>query len=299
MVRRLIINRPYKNSTYARIPAIFRVKVPSQMLRNVANLIPYLRGELHAKAKTLKRLHGDVQQESQRVTPASSVRLHDLLVSLNNVIIKIDSYMNACLDLATFGGDSELSGSIKESLEKGSSVELVEFLEVLQSHTKTIIKCLDDILKGVIDTETLMSQSITTGDANTGQPVRVGFIAKVGVGIAITGAIYGYVEPSTWLVAASFILGVLAVVAAVYQNWHCYMDAGQHQENILHMLMENLKAELKCLRQEVDKCKRVGESLQEKLGNCILSGDFDSDASVSVLNFAKTCNELQVTLQQD
>ena len=255
----------------------------------MANLIPHLRGELHTKAKTLKRLHGDLKQESQRVTSAaSSVRLQDLLVSLNRVIIKIDSYMNACLDLATFGGDNDLSSNIKESLEKGSSTELEEFLEVLQSHTKTIIERLDDILKGVKDTETLLAQSITTGDANTGQSVQVGHFAKVGVGIATVGAICGSVlVPSTALIAGSVVIGVLAFSPDVFLNWHRVQDAHENK------LMEYLEEELKCLQQEADRCMTVGKNLQEKLGSYVLSRDFDSGASLSVSTFAKACNELK------
>ena len=283
-------------------------KVQSKMLQSIANLIPHLRGELHTNAKTLKRLHRDVQQESQRVTPASSVKLQDLLVSLNQVMIKIDSYTEACLDLATFGGDGDLSSSIKEGLEKGSSMELVEFLEVLQSYVQTVIERLDDILRGVSETQTLMSQTVAAGDAiNGGQPTPVGCISTVGVGIAVVGAFCGcvvpeafLVVPSTWLIAGSFMIGVLAVGADVFQSWHCDIDSGSGPKNTLHVLMESLKEELKCLRQEIDRCKRVGKDLQEKLANCIQSdGDFDSGASISVFNVAEACNELRLILEQD
>lgn len=280
-----------------------------RLLQDVADVIPKLSGKLYENAQSLQRLHKDVEQESQRVTPSSAVKLQDLRVSLNNVVVKIKSCTNACLDLATFGSDDDLCSSIEKNLEKRKSEELVDFLEILQSYAKTIGECLDDVLREVAETETFILQNTTAGDPSNvsiaGNQHSTKYKA-VGYVIATFGSICGCVMQSFFVTLGSFLIGTVVV------DWYGGVlrgtekggrrgggggDHGGGADPFETRLTDSLKKQLLHLKQEVTRRREVVETLEEKLENCISHGDFDSGASDGATNIVNTCNKLKMTIE--
>ena len=272
-----------------------------RLLQDVADVIPKLSGKLYENAQSLQRLHKDVEQESERVTPSSAIKLQDLRVSLNNVVVKIKSCTEACLDLATFGSDDSLCSSIEENLEKRKSEELVDFLEILQQYAKTISECLDDVLREVAETETFMVQNAIGGD-----PSNVMSIAgnqhstkykAVGYMIATFGSICGCVMQSFFVTLSSFLIGT--VVVDWYGGVMRGTEKGGRRGGGETGLIDSLKKQLQYLKQEVNRRREVVETLEEKLENCISHGDFDSGASDGATNIVNTCSKLKMTIEEN
>lgn len=270
-----------------------------RLLQDVADVIPKLSGKLYENAQSLQRLHKDVEQESERVTPSSAIKLQDLGISLNNVVVKIKSCTNACLDLATFGSDDDLCSSIKENLEKRKSEELVDFLEILQQYAKTISECLDDVLREVAETETFMVQNAIGGDpsnvvSTAGNQHSTKYKA-VGYMIATFGSVCGCVMQSFFVTLSSFLIGT--VVVDWYGGVMRGTEKGGRRGGGETGLIDSLKKQLQYLKQEVNRRREVVETLEEKLENCISHGDFDSGASDGATNIVNTCSKLKMTIE--
>ena len=281
-----------------------------RLLQDVADVIPKLSGKLYENSQSLQRLQKDVEQESQCVTPSSAIKLQDLRVSLNNVIVKIKSCTEACLDLATFGSDDNLCSSIEENLEKRKSEELVDFLEILQRYAKTISECLDDVLREVAETETFMVQNAIGGDpsnvvSTAGNQHSTKYKA-VGYMIATFGSVCGCVMQSFFVTLSSFLIGTVMV------DWYGGVmrgtekggrrgggegDHGGGANSFETGLMDSLKKQLQHLKQEVNRRREVVETLEKKLENCISHGDFDSGASDGATNIVNTCSKLKMTIK--
>ena len=282
-----------------------------RLLQDVADVIPQLSSELHANSQTLQRLHKDVEQESRRAAPSSAIKLQDLLVSLNKVVVKIKSFTSACLDLATFGSDGDLCSSIKENLEKGKSEELVDFLEMLQSYAKTVSECLDDMLREVDEIEALILQNTTSEDHLTVSTTENRHLTKykaVGYAIATVGSVCGGVMQSFFVIVGSFLIGAVmvdwcggGVLRGIEMGGRRGGDEGEHggpADPFKTGLIESLRKQLQYLKQEVNGHKEVVETLEEKLVNCISHGDFDSGASDGVTNIVNMCNKLKMTIEK-
>lgn len=272
-----------------------------RLLQDVADVIPKLSGKLYENAQSLQRLHKDVEQESERVTPSSAIKLQDLGISLNNVVVKIKSCTNACLDLATFGSDDDLCSSIKENLEKRKSEELVDFLEILQQYAKTISECLDDVLREVAETETFMVQNAIGGDpsnvvSTAGNQHSTKYKA-VGYMIATFGSVCGCVMQSFFVTLSSFLIGT--VVVDWYGGVMRGTEKGGRRGGGETGLIDSLKKQLQYLKQEVNRRREVVETLEEKLENCISHGDFDSGASDGATNIVNTCSKLKMTIEEN
>ena len=272
-----------------------------RLLQDVADVIPKLSGKLYENAQSLQRLHKDVEQESERVTPSSAIKLQDLGISLNNVVVKIKSCTNACLDLATFGSDDNLCSSIKENLEKRKSEELVDFLEILQQYAKTISECLDDVLREVAETETFMVQNAIGGDpsnvvSTAGNQHSTKYKA-VGYMIATFGSVCGCVMQSFFVTLSSFLIGT--VVVDWYGGVMRGTEKGGRRGGGETGLIDSLKKQLQYLKQEVNRRREVVETLEEKLENCISHGDFDSGASDGATNIVNTCSKLKMTIEEN
>ena len=270
-----------------------------RLLQDVADVVPKLSGKLYENAQSLQRLHKDVEQESERVTPSSAIKLQDLGISLNNVVVKIKSCTNACLDLATFGSDDDLCSSIKENLEKRKSEELVDFLEILQQYAKTISECLDDVLREVAETETFMVQNAIGGDpsnvvSTAGNQHSTKYKA-VGYMIATFGSVCGCVMQSFFVTLSSFLIGT--VVVDWYGGVMRGTEKGGRRGGGETGLIDSLKKQLQYLKQEVNRRREVVETLEEKLENCISHGDFDSGASDGATNIVNTCSKLKMTIE--
>ena len=289
----------------------FRSVSALQLLQDVADVIPQLSSELYGNAQTLQRLHKDVEQESRRAAPSSAIKLQDLLVRLNKVVVKIKSCTSACLDLATFGSNGDLCSSIKENLEKRKSEELVDFLEMLQSYTKTVTEGLDDVLREVGEIETFTLQSTTAEDHLTVSTTENRHLTKykaVGFAIATLGSVCGGVMQSFFVIVGSFLIGAVmvdwygGVLRGIEKGGRRRRDEGDHggsADPFKTGLIESLRKQLQYLKQEVSRRREVVETLEEKLVNCISQGDFDSGASDGVTNIVNMCNKLKAEIERN
>lgn len=286
----------------------FRSVSALQLLQDVADVIPQLSSELYGNAQTLQRLHKDVEQESRRAAPSSAIKLQDLLVRLNKVVVKIKSCTSACLDLATFGSNGDLCSSIKENLEKRKSEELVDFLEMLQSYTRTVTEGLDDVLREAGEIETFTLQSTTAEDHLTVSTTENWHLTKykaVGYAIATLGSVCGGVMQSFFVIVGSFLIGTVMVdwyggILRGIEKGGRRRDEGDHGGSAFKTgLIESLRKQLQYLKQEVSRRREVVETLEEKLVNCISQGDFDSGASDGVTNIVNMCNKLKVEIERN
>ena len=286
----------------------FRSVSALRLLQDVADVIPQLSSELHANSQTLQRLHKDVEQESRRAAPSSAIKLQDLLVSLNKVVVKIKSCTSACLDLATFGSDGDLCSSIKENLEKGKSEELVDFLEMLQSYAKTVSECLDDVLREVDEIEALILQNTTSENHLTVSTTEKRHLTRykaVGYAIATVGSVCGGVMQSFFVIVGSFLIGAVmvdwcggSVLRGIEMGGSRRGGEGDHGSET--GLIESLKKQLQYLKQDISRHSEVVETLKEKLLNCISRhGDFDSGASDGVTNIVNMCNKLKMKIEKN